>query len=124
MKSNRTILTVLFSIVTIVNLIDATARFAKSSESGFQPHRLMDSQRNRIDVFKKWLGNAVSGQASSPYNVLHPTHQFKGACVYCCRASRDHFAFVGYHLVSTEIALFIVGEFECLFFPSGRTCSS
>jgi len=41
---------------------------------------LSDSpHRNRVELFKKWLENKPAGHAaSSPYDALHPTHQFKG----------------------------------------------
>jgi hypothetical protein len=51
--------------------------------SAIRPGWFADSHRNRIELFKKWLENKPHGaatghDASSPYNALHPTHQFKG----------------------------------------------
>ena len=44
-------------------------------------HGQPGSQHNRVQLFKKWLANKPMNvrAASSPYDVLHPTHKFKGA---------------------------------------------
>ncbi|CAF0919463.1 unnamed protein product [Adineta ricciae] len=44
-----------------------------------QPHWLNGAHHNRYQLFKKWLERKPVDEraAASPYDVLHPTHQFK-----------------------------------------------
>jgi len=77
MKSIPSLFTLLISslaaITQMATVVDA------DQLSGHRPTWLSDSHRNRVELFKKWLENKPAGSAAaSPYNVLHPTHQFKG----------------------------------------------
>ena len=87
MKSIRSLFAVLISSLAIFTQINAVLQ----SDQGLRSHWLADPHRNRIELFKKWLENKPNsgGIASSPYDALHPTHQFKGACCYCFVFSRD-----------------------------------
>ncbi|CAF0912726.1 unnamed protein product [Rotaria sordida] len=84
MKSVLPSFAILISSLAILTQIYATFAHAKLSDQNHEPTWLTNSHRNRIDIFKKWLGNKPIGSASnerssiSPYDVLHPTHQFKG----------------------------------------------
>jgi len=80
MKSIPSLFAILISSLAIFTQTDAVIDYAKSSDKGLRQNWLTDPHRNRIELFKKWLGNKpVGGQAAlSPYDVLHPTHQFKG----------------------------------------------
>ncbi|CAF1443126.1 unnamed protein product [Adineta steineri] len=51
-----------------------------NANDGHQQEWLANPHHNRVHLFKKWLANkAIDARAaSSPYDVLHPTHQFKG----------------------------------------------
>lgn len=88
MKSIPSCFAILISSLVIFTSIDANIGYAESSDQGLRPSWLTDSHRNRVELFKKWLenkptGNSVDGHSpSSPYDALHPTNQFKGAC-YC-----------------------------------------
>ena len=89
LKSSLSLLAILLSSLTILIPTDAVIEYAKTSDNGFRANWLADPHRNRIELFKKWLGNKPVGHAAgersaSPYEALHPTHQFKGAC-YSCR---------------------------------------
>jgi len=84
MKSIPSLVTILISLLVIFTQTDAAVEYAESSGKGYRPNWLTDSHHNRIELFKKWLedkpiGNSVNGRSPSvPYDVLHPTHQFKG----------------------------------------------
>jgi hypothetical protein len=86
MKSSLSAFVLLISSLTVFILqIDAVTEYDKSSENNIQANWLGDSHRHRIELFKKWLGNKPVGntngeRSASPYDALHPTHQFKGAC--------------------------------------------
>ena len=88
MKSILSVLVVIISSLALFPSTNAVIDYAKSSDKGLRTNWLTDSHRNRIELFKKWLENkpidsAADGRApSSPYDVLHPTHQFKGACCF------------------------------------------
>jgi len=88
MKSIPSLFTILISSLVIFTQTDAAIEDAELSGKGYRPNWLTDSHHNRIELFKKWLenkpiGNSVGGRSPTvPYNVLHPTHQFKGTC-YC-----------------------------------------
>ncbi|CAF3338792.1 unnamed protein product [Rotaria sp. Silwood1] len=89
MKSIPPLFAILISSLAILTQTDAAINHAKLSDKIHEPNWLTDSHRNRIEIFKKWLGNKPIGSASSerssltPYDALHPTHQFKGACYHC-----------------------------------------
>ncbi|CAF0808385.1 unnamed protein product [Rotaria sp. Silwood1] len=84
MKSIPPLFAILISSLAILTQTDAAINHAKLSDKIHEPDWLTDSHRNRIEIFKKWLGNKPIGSASSerssltPYDALHPTHQFKG----------------------------------------------
>jgi hypothetical protein len=88
MKSLLSLFAILISSLAIFKQIDAVIDYAKSSDKGLRTNWLTDSHRNRIELFKKWLENkpidsSAGGRSpSTPYDVLHPTHQFKGACYF------------------------------------------
>lgn len=89
MKSIPSLFAILISSLAIFTQTDATIEYGESAGKGLQQNWLTDSHRNRIELFKKWLadkstGSSIGGRSSSsPFDVLHPTHAFKGAC-YCC----------------------------------------
>ncbi len=88
MKSIPSLFAILISLLVLFIQTNASVEYAESSGKGVRPNWLTDSHRNRVELFKKWLGNkpienSVDGRSSpSPYDMLHPTQAFKGAC-YC-----------------------------------------
>ena len=85
MKSSISFVAILLSTVSLFTSLEAVIEYAKSSDNALRTNWLGDNHRHRIELFKKWLGNKPSGnsageRAATPYDVLHPPHQFKGAC--------------------------------------------
>ena len=83
MKSITSFFAILISSFAILKMTDATIEYANSADTIHRPKWYSDPHRSRIDLFKKWLGNkpvasASSERSTSPYDVLHPVHQFKG----------------------------------------------
>ncbi|CAM4855085.1 unnamed protein product [Rotaria socialis] len=81
-------LAILISLLAILVKIDSTTAIVKPFDGTHRPRWLTDSHRNRIELFKKWLGNKPIGSASnegslSPYDLLHPVHQFKVEYLGC-----------------------------------------
>lgn len=85
MKTIPTLLTILISSLAIL-----TIGVVQSSDQGLRPSWLADSHRQRIELFKKWLGNKPaatplgSRSPSSSFGMLEPTHQFKGMSFSIC----------------------------------------
>lgn len=86
MKSIPSLFTILISSLVIFTQTDANIPYAESSGKGLRSDWAAEPHRHRIELLKKWFenkpnGGSASGPAGlSPYDVLHPTHQFKGAC--------------------------------------------
>ena len=85
MKSFPSLFAILISTFVIFKQTNAMIEYAESSGKGHRSNWLTDAHRNRVELFKKWLENkpidsSVGGRSSSPYDVLHSPHQFKGAC--------------------------------------------
>jgi len=84
MRSIPSLFAIFISSLTLLTQTNAILEYAKSSDNGLRPNWLTDSHRNRVELFKKWLGSKSIGNsgdghsATSPYDVLHPTQQFKG----------------------------------------------
>jgi hypothetical protein len=97
MKSIPSLFAILISSLVISTQTDAAIEYAESSGKGLRPSWLTDSHRNRIELFKKWLENKPIGNSghspATPYDILHPTHQFKGACYCYLFSSWDNFQF-------------------------------
>ena len=77
MKSIPSLFTVLISLLVIFTNTNATI---ESNDEGHRPTWLAGSHHNRVQLFKKWLGNqaADASASSSPLHALHSKHQFKG----------------------------------------------
>lgn len=79
MKTIPTLLTILISSLAIF-----TIEVVQSSDHGFRPNWLADSHHQRVELFKKWLGNKPAANSignpspSASYGMLDPAHQFKG----------------------------------------------
>lgn len=88
LKSIPPLFAILISSLAVLTQTYASIEYLKPSDNMIRPTWLADSHRNRIEIFKKWLQSKPAGSGSSerapasPYEVLHPTHQFKGACYY------------------------------------------
>jgi hypothetical protein len=95
MKSVPSLFAILISLLAIFIPANAVLDHAKSSDQGLRPNWYADPHRNRVEIFKKWLENKPTGERSSalPYDVLHPTHPFKGACYYRLFSSGKAFNF-------------------------------
>lgn len=83
MKSSISFVAILLSSLSLFTSLEAVIEYAKSSDNALRTKWLGDPHRHRIELFKKWLGSKPSGNSagervSSPYDVLHPPHQFKG----------------------------------------------
>jgi hypothetical protein len=80
MKSVPSLFAILISLLAIFTPTNAVLDHAISSDQGLRPNWYADPHRNRVEIFKKWLENKPTGERSSalPYDVLHPTHPFKG----------------------------------------------
>ncbi len=81
MKSIPSLFAILISLLAIFTYTNAVI---ESNDESDGPRWLADSHRNRIHLFKKWLGNtpADAHASSSPADLLHSTRQFKGARVH------------------------------------------
>ena len=85
LKASLSVLAILLSSFTMLTPTDAVIEYANTPDDGFRTNWLADPHRHRIELFKKWLGNkpidhAAGERSASPYDALHPAHQFKGAC--------------------------------------------
>lgn len=84
MKTIPMLMTILISSLAILTPTNANIGFIGSSDRGVRSSWSADSHRQRVDLFKKWLGNKPPGSPmdnrapSSPFNMLDPTHAFKG----------------------------------------------
>jgi len=83
-KSILSLLVILLSSLTVISQVTTNAETVRSPAKDSSSHWLAGSLRNRNQIMKKWFGNKPTGSptrerpASSPFHLLHSTHQFKG----------------------------------------------
>lgn len=97
MKPITSLFAILISSLAILKITDAAIEYA-DSDRPHQPKWFSDPHRNRIEIFKKWLGgkpghSASNERSASPYDILHPVHQFKGTYYHCLFSHETIFNF-------------------------------
>ena len=71
MKSIPSSFAILIFFVVLYTQVDDSIGYAESSDRGLGPSWLTDSHRNRVELFKKWLGNKPMLVSSDADNLLH-----------------------------------------------------
>ena len=85
MKSFSTLFVIVVASFILLTKTNGISGQAASSDDSVRSNWLSDAHRNRVELFKKWLGNKPIPHSihdksqQSPYNILHSEQKFKGA---------------------------------------------